>query len=121
MPDKSRLQEISDRRIARIVSILRTDFRRELTLSQIADSVNLSPSRLRHLFKSQVGVTPSKFIKTRKIHEAKKLAERTYLSVKQIVSLVGGNDESHFLRDFKKVYGCTLGEFQLRARKKQRS
>ena len=121
MPDRSSLPTISDRRIASIVSVLRADFRRRPTLSEIASSVNLSTSRLRHLFKSQVGVTPSKFIKIKKFHEAKKLAERTYLSVKEIVSLVGGNDESHFLRDFKKVYGRTLGDFQMRARKKGRS
>ena len=109
--------ELCDYRIARVVSLIRTDFRRDLKLAQIATRVDLSPSRLRHLFKAQMGVTPSKFLKTQRLREAKKLAERTSLRVKEIVCIVGVNDQSHFLRDFKRTYGCSLSEMRMRRQK----
>lgn len=109
--------EICDYRIARVVSLIQTDFRRELKLAQIATRVDLSPSRLRHLFKAHMGVTPSKFLKTRRLREAKKLAQRTNLRVKEIVCIVGVNDQSHFLRDFKRMYGCSLSEMRMRKQK----
>ena len=41
---------------------------------------------------------------------AKELLETTFLSVKEIVALAGFNDESHFVRNFKKLYGVTPSE-----------
>jgi transcriptional regulator GlxA family with amidase domain len=44
------------------------------------------------------------------LQAAKNLLETTFLSVKEIVALVGCNDESHFLRSFKTLYGLTPSE-----------
>jgi AraC-like DNA-binding protein len=40
------------------------------------------------------------------------LLTTTFLSVKQIVRRVGLTDESHFVRDFKRSYGVTPGEYR---------
>lgn len=39
------------------------------------------------------------------MERARYLLETSFLSVKEITHNVGLNDESHFVRDFKKVYG----------------
>jgi AraC-like DNA-binding protein len=39
------------------------------------------------------------------LEKAKYLLESSFLSVKEITYRVGINDESHFVRDFKKAYG----------------
>jgi len=41
------------------------------------------------------------------MEEAKRLLETTFLSIKQVVVQVGLQDESHFVRDFKRIYGCS--------------
>lgn len=82
MSSKSLGRQPLDHRVKGAITIIRKNFRQELTLSQIAKSVNLSPLRLRHLFKSETGVTPAQYIKSLRIREAKKLAERTFLNVK---------------------------------------
>lgn len=39
------------------------------------------------------------------MEKARYLLETSFLSVKEITHSVGLNDESHFVRDFKKAYG----------------
>ena len=41
------------------------------------------------------------------MERAKELLETSFLSVKEIAHRVGLNDESHFVRDFKMIYGLT--------------
>jgi AraC-like DNA-binding protein len=78
-------------------------------MEKLAQSVNLSPSRLRSLFKSSIGMTPAQYLKILKLHKAKELAENTYMTIGEILAKVGiSGDKSHFLRDFKKAFGITL-------------
>ena len=84
---------------------MRADVRGELTLTEFAHSVNLSVWRLSHIFKSDVGMPPIKYLKLLRMERAKALLESSFLSVKEIAFRVGLNDESHFVRDFKLAYG----------------
>ena len=84
---------------------MKTDVRGELTLTEFAQSVNLSVWRLSHIFKSDVGTPPIKYLKLLRMERAKGLLESSFLSVKEIAFRVGLNDESHFVRDFKSTYG----------------
>ena len=84
---------------------MREDVRGELSLAEFAQSVNLSVWRLCHIFKSDVGMPPIRFLRQLRMERAKDLLEQSFLSVKEIAFQVGLNDESHFVRDFKSTYG----------------
>ena len=84
---------------------MREDVRGELSLSEFAQSVNLSVWRLCHIFKSDVGMPPIRYLRLLRMERAKALLESSFLSVKEIAFRVGLNDESHFVRDFKSTYG----------------
>ena len=84
---------------------MREDVRGELSLSEFAQSVNLSVWRLCHIFKSDVGMPPIRYLRLLRMERAKDLLESSFLSVKEIAFQVGLNDESHFVRDFKATYG----------------
>ena len=84
---------------------MREDVRGELSLSEFAQSVNLSVWRLCHIFKSDVGMPPIRYLRLLRMERAKGLLESSFLSVKEIAFQVGLNDESHFVRDFKSTYG----------------
>jgi AraC-like DNA-binding protein len=81
-----------------------------LSMEELSRSVNLSRSRLRALFKSETGMTPAQYVKRLKIEKAKELAEKSNMTMGQILAGIGVSDESHFRRDFKKVIGITLSE-----------
>ena len=85
--------------------MMREDVRGELSLGEFAQSVNLSVWRLCHIFKSDVGMPPIRYLRLLRMERAKDLLESSFLSVKEIAYQVGLNDESHFVRDFKSTYG----------------
>ena len=95
---------------------MREDVRGELSLSEFAQSVNLSVWRLCHIFKSDVGMPPIRYLRLLRMERAKDLLESSFLSVKEIAYQVGLNDESHFVRDFKSTYGYSPALYRSRFR-----
>jgi AraC-like DNA-binding protein len=102
-----------DKRVEKILEMMRDDVRGELSLGQFAQSVNLSVWRLCHIFKSDVGMPPIKYLRLLRMERAKGLLESSFLSVKEIAFQVGLNDESHFVRDFKSTYGFSPAIYRL--------
>ena len=95
---------------------MRDDVRGELSLTEFAQSVNLSVWRLCHIFKSDVGMPPIRYLRLLRMERAKVLLESSFLSVKEIAFRVGLNDESHFVRDFKSTYGYSPALYRSRFR-----
>jgi transcriptional regulator GlxA family with amidase domain len=102
-----------DKRVEKIIEMMRDDVRGELSLTEFAQSVNLSVWRLCHIFKSDVGMPPIKYLRLLRMERAKALLESSFLSVKEIAFQVGLNDESHFVRDFKATYGHSPATYRL--------
>jgi transcriptional regulator GlxA family with amidase domain len=99
-------------RVKRVIEMMQGDPSRTFSLGKMAASVNLSPPYFCYLFKTITGVPPAKYLKTLRMNHAAFLLTSTFLSVKEIVSRVGLTDESHFVRDFKRIYGLTPSEYR---------
>ena len=104
-----------DQRVEIVRSAIEKNCRRAWTATALAKPVNLSPSRLRHLFKSETGLTPNQFIKEVRLNEAERLLRTTFLRVKEIMNRVGFLDESHFGHEFKKTYGVSPSKYRSEA------
>jgi AraC family transcriptional regulator of arabinose operon len=94
-----------DRRIQIIISLLESRISCSPDMNGIANQVNLSPSRLRHLFKKETGKTPAQYLKNLRLQRAALLLTTTFLSVKEIANQVGITNTSHFIREFKRSFG----------------
>jgi transcriptional regulator GlxA family with amidase domain len=105
-----------DKRVEKIIQMMREDVRGELSLTDFAQSVNLSVWRLCHIFKSDVCMPPIRYLRLLRMERAKNLLESSFLSVKEIAFQVGLNDESHFVRDFKSTYGYSPALYRSRFR-----
>jgi AraC family transcriptional regulator of arabinose operon len=92
-------------RIYKAILLMTYDLNREIPLDELARSVNLSTSRLRHLFKDETGLSPAQYMKSQRLLRAKFLLETTFLNLKEIMHKSGLRDRSHFTRDFSKAYG----------------
>lgn len=101
-----------DRRIHRVIILITDNLHREIDLTEISQQMNISASRLRHLFKEQTGLSPLQYIKAERMKRASQLLETTYLNIKEIMSRVGIRDKSHFARDFKSAYGCSPVQYR---------
>jgi AraC-like DNA-binding protein len=94
-----------DRRITWAVGYMQQHLAEPIPMPALASQVNLSPSRFRHLFRSQIGLAPAEYLQRLRLRRARLLIERTFLTVKEVMALVGYNDPSHFSRDFKRFHG----------------
>jgi transcriptional regulator GlxA family with amidase domain len=104
-----------DRRVQAVINLMEENLEKAPSLADMANSLNLSGSHLRHLFRTEVGMSPSHYLKYLRMQRAKDLADSTFLNAKQIMSLLGINDQSHFTRDFKRVHGMTITEYRKRS------
>src|SRR6185295_9447946 len=102
-------------RVKRVIELMEGDPSRAFSLGEMAESVNLSPPYFCYLFKSITGVPPARYLKSLRMQQAATLLTTTFLSVKEIVRRVGCTDESHFVRDFKRIYGRTPSEYRHKA------
>jgi transcriptional regulator GlxA family with amidase domain len=85
-----------------------------LSVDALAAQVNLSRSRFTALFTAQTGAAPMRYVQWIRLRRARLLVERTFLSVKEVMALVGYNDPSHFARDFRREHGVAPSELQTR-------
>jgi AraC-like DNA-binding protein len=107
------LREVNmDQRVLTVIALMKHQPRQALPLSRLAESVNLSTTRLCYLFKAETGTPPGRYLRTLRMQDATTLLVDTFLSVKEIIARVGFTDESHFVRDFKKMYGVTPTEYR---------
>ena len=96
-----------DPRISWTVAHMQRHLADAMAVTDLASRINLSPSRFRALFTAQTGVGPAQYLQWLRLRRARLLLERTFLSVKEVMGLVGYNDPSHFSRDFRRVHGVS--------------
>ena len=95
-----------DYRVTSVIDNIQRDLCQATDWHKVASSVGLSPSGLRLLFRQNIGVPPSKYLKHLRLERARELlCQDANKLVKEIMAAVGFSDESHFVRDFKELYG----------------
>ncbi|WP_241606581.1 arabinose operon transcriptional regulator AraC [Rosenbergiella epipactidis] len=85
----------------------------QLDISDVAESVCLSTSRLSHLFRQHLGVSVLKWREDQRINQAKLLLSTSQLSIAAIGSSVGFDDQLYFSRVFRKCTGSSPSEFRV--------
>jgi transcriptional regulator GlxA family with amidase domain len=101
-----------DRRVQMVRVLLEDSFHRKLGLRDMSAKVNLSPWRLAHLFKSETGMSPQRYLTLVRLQRAKTHLETSFLSIQQIAAAVGIPNPSQFTKSFKAAYGMTPVEYR---------
>jgi len=83
-----------------------------LSVREMAERANLSPSRFSALFKQRYGVSPHQYLMTMRINHAKDLLSTTELSQQEIASYCGFADIHHFSKTFKRLTATTPGQWR---------
>ena len=76
---------------------------KKISITDIANEVGLSVSRLSHLFKEKRGISLLKFLNKKRLTRAKDLLKNGY-SIANAANKCGYNDYSSFIRAFTKEY-----------------
>lgn len=83
------------------------NFQNNISIEDIADVCGLNRSYFGKIFKEAVGKSPQDFLLNYRMVKAAELLKLTKLSVGDISSAVGYDNQMHFSRAFKNVYGVS--------------
>ncbi len=83
---------------------IETHLERKITLAELADVIDKSPSFVSHHFKAEFGRSPKEYMLHRRMEEARTLLE-TGRSVQQTAARMGFYDAFHFSKTYKSYWG----------------
>lgn len=83
-----------------------------LTMSSLAEHLQISATTLSLEFQREMGIKPSQFLSNLRMEKAKELLRNTDLRIKDICIAVGYDDDYSFSRVFKKYTGMTASQYR---------
>lgn len=97
------------RAVSEAVRFIQQNYSRDVSLSDIAEAVHLSPFHVARLFKQGLGVSPHQYLIQVRVNSARALlsAGSGERSLAEVASAVGFADQSHLTRHFKRILGVT--------------
>lgn len=98
---------IRDPRIQDIVEYLTHHYNQHHSIAELAKMACLSPSRLAHLFKQEVGQSIIEMLITIRLKHATRFLQFTSHSITEIAEECGFQSTSYFSQQFSRVYGIS--------------
>jgi AraC-like DNA-binding protein len=97
--------------IAQAVDYIEAHFAEDVSLAQIAATVNVSPFHLLRAFRAEMGAPPHTYLNQIRIRHAKRLL-LCGQPIVQVAAETGFADQSHLTRRFRQVVGTTPRQYQ---------
>ena len=98
--------------LRKVTAIVESDLRRDRSIAELADLVDLSKGHFSRAFRASTGLSPRQWI----IHQRVKLAIRKLVqsseSLAEIAQSCGFSEQSHFTRTFTQVTGSSPGAWR---------
>ena len=96
----------------RVAEFIEEHLAEDISLTTLAELVDLSVYHFAHAFKQSFGAPPHRYHMVRRMDRAKNLLERPALSVTKIGIQIGFRETSSFTRAFRKLTGLTPTEYR---------
>ncbi len=95
---------------ATIINYIKQNYTKKITLNDLAAHMHFSPAYISRIFHKETGSTLNAYINRYRIDKAIDLLENSHLPIKQIATMVGFGNISHFNRVFKDLTGKVPAE-----------
>jgi AraC-like DNA-binding protein len=93
--------------VSAVLTYVREHLSEPLTVADMAEQVNLSPSAFAHLFRDVTGRSPYQFLKEMRLDQARELLVDGRFAVARVSKKVGYASVSHFISEFRTRFGVT--------------
>lgn len=94
------------------IAFIEQNFQNNISVENIADNCGLNRSYFGKIFKEAIGRTPQEFLLNYRMTKAAELLKLTRLSIGDISKAVGYDNQLHFSRAFKNIYGISPREWR---------
>lgn len=111
---------LSDAKLAMVIEYIEGHLDRNVTLTELATLVDLSPRYFCAAFKEALGRPPHQFQIERRIERAKKLLPLPDMSLIDIALAVGFSSQSHLNDYFRRIVGVTPARYRAEVRPHRR-
>ena len=106
--------KMSDYYIKEAINYIEQNFQNNITIEDIAAVCGINRSYFGKIFRNSIGRSPQEFLMNYRMVKATELLKLTSLSIAEIGSAVGYENQLHFSRAFKTVYGISPREWRNR-------
>ncbi|NJM75954.1 MAG: helix-turn-helix transcriptional regulator, partial [Acaryochloridaceae cyanobacterium RU_4_10] len=86
----------------------------DVTVTEIANELEMSQYYFSRLFKQSIGASPYQYVMQQRIERAQSLLKTTSLSVAAIAQLVGFSNHNQLTLQFRKFTGITPSNYRKR-------
>ena len=103
--------------IREAIAYMKSHYAEKLTLGMVAGRASFNPEYFSRMFTKETGLNFVTYLNNLRMRRAVELLERTDKKIYEIAEEVGYSSVSYFSTAFKKTFGQTPNEYQLRARR----
>jgi len=105
--EKILVEKTKDEMLNKALAYIEENLGEEITVERLAEVCHLHPTHFIRIFKKRMGVTPARFIKTKRLEYAKKLIEETEISLSQVAEKIGCSGLANFSKMYKSYFGVS--------------
>lgn len=105
-------ESVISRPIVRCMDYVYNHLSDRITINDLAEYTELSPSYLSRLFKKELGISISDYISRKKIEKAENLLKYSDFTFIEIANYLAFSSQSHFIQTFRKTVGLTPKKFR---------
>lgn len=112
LEQKKGYKEVENRIILKVIHYIQLNYNKEITLSDAAEIVGVTPEYLSKLFCQEININFVVFLRNYRISAAKRMLLSDDYLVQEVAEKVGFKDPKYFNKVFKSVCGVTPSEYR---------
>jgi YesN/AraC family two-component response regulator len=102
-----------EKHYARLTAYIRKEYMNEISLDSAGEALEMSPSYIGLVFRKVGGTSFLKYLTDIRMEETKRLLVTTDLTLREIGTRVGIENQNTLIRTVKKAEGVTPGQYRL--------
>ncbi|NOK59166.1 MAG: hypothetical protein GFH27_549283n373 [Chloroflexi bacterium AL-W] len=100
---------LSQQEIQHVIAYINDCLRQDISLTELADLVDLSPNYFVNQFRQAMGISPYRYVIKQRVNRARTLLMESTKTIAEIATEVGFFDQSHLTRHMHRLHGITPG------------
>jgi AraC family transcriptional regulator len=107
-----RILNLSPAQRRSIFDYVRANLANDISVSELAAIVCMSPAHFSRLFKASFGIAPYRFVMQQRAEEAMRMLASSHLSASEVAMALGFSSQSHFVKVFRQFTGVTPKQYK---------